>query len=51
MATEIFINTDLRDLTANAVASKSSPTKVVEMPQIVEGETFLSRRIRQKSVL
>jgi len=40
MATEIFINTGLRDLTANAVASKGNPTQVVQLPQIVEGETL-----------
>jgi hypothetical protein len=40
MATEIFINTDLKDLTANAVANKNRPTQVVRLPQIVEGETL-----------
>lgn len=38
MATEIFINTDLKDLTANAVANKNRPTQVVRLPQIIEGE-------------
>lgn len=40
MATEIFINTDLKDLTANVVANKNRPTQVVRLPQIVEGETL-----------
>jgi hypothetical protein len=38
MATEIFINTDLKDLTANVVANRNRPTQVVRLPQIVEGE-------------
>jgi len=40
MATKIYINTDLKDLTANAVANKNRPTQVVRLPQIVEGETL-----------
>ena len=40
MATEIYINTDLKDLTANAVANKNRPTQVVRLPQVVEGETL-----------
>ena len=40
MATEIFINTDLKDLTANVVANKNRPTQLVRLPQIVEGETL-----------
>lgn len=39
MATAIYINTDLKDLTANAVASEKRPTQIVRLPQIVEGET------------
>ncbi len=39
MATKIYINTDLKDLTANAVANKNRPSQVVRLPQIVEGET------------
>lgn len=38
MATSIYINTDLKDLTANAVANINRPTQVVRLPQIVEGE-------------
>lgn len=40
MAIKIFINTDLKDLTANVVANKNRPTQVVRLPQIVEGETL-----------
>ena len=40
MATKIYINTDLKDLTANAVANRNRPTQVVRLPQIVEGETL-----------
>ena len=40
MATKIYINTDLKDLTANAVANRNRPTQVVRLPQIVEGETI-----------
>lgn len=39
MATAIYINTDLKDLTANAVASVNRPTQLVRLPQIIEGET------------
>ena len=38
MATSIYINTDLKDLTANAVANINRPTQVVRLPQMVEGE-------------
>ena len=38
MATSIYINTDLKDLTANAVANINRPTQVVRLPQIIEGE-------------
>ena len=38
MATSIYINTQLKDLTANAVANLNRPTQVVRLPQIIEGE-------------
>jgi hypothetical protein len=38
MATSVYINTDLKDLTANAVANINRPTQVVRLPQMVEGE-------------
>lgn len=38
MANHIYINTDLKDLTANAVANINRPTQVVRLPQIIEGE-------------
>ena len=38
MANNIYINTQLKDLTANAVANLNRPTQVVRLPQIIEGE-------------